>query len=128
VGADIDPYVVLGVPKDATRDEIHDAYRELARRLHPDVGLGDPAEMVRINEAWATLRDVSVGAGFVAAPGAEPSLAERHEGYRDHDERGARVERARLRVMIIATVTVLAIVFVTIFLIGFGRVGVSGHP
>ena len=31
-----DPYEVLGVSKNATDDQIKDAYRELARKYHPD--------------------------------------------------------------------------------------------
>ena len=31
-----DPYVVLGVSPKATDDEIKTAYRELARKYHPD--------------------------------------------------------------------------------------------
>ena len=31
-----DPYSTLGIPKDATREEIKAAYRELAAKYHPD--------------------------------------------------------------------------------------------
>lgn len=38
-----DPYVLLGVGQGASQDEIHDAYRKLAKRYHPDLHPGDPA-------------------------------------------------------------------------------------
>jgi uncharacterized membrane protein YkvA (DUF1232 family) len=31
-----DPYIVLGIDRGATREEIRNRYRELARRYHPD--------------------------------------------------------------------------------------------
>ncbi|MGW5370265.1 DnaJ C-terminal domain-containing protein [Streptomyces sp. NPDC004009] len=54
-----DFYEVLGVPRDADRDEIQRAYRKLARRYHPDVNK-DPAAEERfkeVNEAFSVLSD-----------------------------------------------------------------------
>lgn len=49
-------YEILGVARDATGEQIHTAYRRMARRHHPDVG-GDPDEFKKIAEAYETLSD-----------------------------------------------------------------------
>ena len=54
---EIDPYVVLGVPRTASRSEIARAYRALARLYHPDAGAPASERMIRINEAWHVLSD-----------------------------------------------------------------------
>jgi curved DNA-binding protein len=58
-GADQDFYRVLGVPRNASQDEIQRAYRKLARENHPDVNK-DPAAEERfkdISEAYNVLSD-----------------------------------------------------------------------
>ncbi len=54
-----DPYDVLGISAHADADTISAAYRELARRHHPDVSPDPNAErrMAEINAAWSILRD-----------------------------------------------------------------------
>ncbi len=53
-----DPYSVLGVDKNASEDEIKAAYRELARKYHPDNYIDNPLadlaseKMKEINEAY----------------------------------------------------------------------------
>jgi molecular chaperone DnaJ len=48
-----DYYAVLGVPKNATHDEIKKAYRKLAQQHHPDANAGNPAAEERFKEISA---------------------------------------------------------------------------
>ena len=73
-----DYYEVLGVPRDATAEDIKKAFRKLARKYHPDVSKEQDAEtrMKEVNEANAVLSDPEkrvaydqIGKGF--RPGQE---------------------------------------------------------
>ena len=56
-----DPYSVLGVSRDASDEQIKSAYRELARKYHPDSYGDNPLadlaseKMQEINEAYDTI-------------------------------------------------------------------------
>ena len=55
-----DPYKILGVSKDATDDEIKQAYRRLAKQYHPDRNPGDEAaakKMQQINAAYEQIKN-----------------------------------------------------------------------
>ena len=55
-----DPYQILGVSRDASEDEIRQAYRRLAKKYHPDLNPGDAQaaqKMNEINEAYDLLKN-----------------------------------------------------------------------
>ncbi|MGE5632479.1 MAG: molecular chaperone DnaJ [Caulobacteraceae bacterium] len=55
-----DYYEVLGVSKSATEEEIKKAYRQLAKKYHPDMNQGDKdaeAKFKEVNEAYEVLSD-----------------------------------------------------------------------
>ena len=85
-----DYYEILGVPKNATEDDIKKAYRKLAMKHHPDRNQGDEAKKAEekfkeAKEAYEMLSDaqkraaydqyghagVDPNMGWAAAPGAE---------------------------------------------------------
>ncbi len=64
-----DPYKVLGVSRDATDDEIKKAYRELARKYHPDNYANSPIadlaeeKMKEINTAYSDIQKARAEGG-----------------------------------------------------------------
>jgi DnaJ-class molecular chaperone len=60
-----DYYALLGVSRDASDTELKRAFRELARKHHPDVSPGNNGEVFReINEAYAVLSDKEARARY----------------------------------------------------------------
>ena len=55
----MDFYELLGIKKDATKEEIKKAYRDMVKKYHPDVNKSDEASkiIISLNEAKETLLD-----------------------------------------------------------------------
>jgi curved DNA-binding protein len=54
----MDHYSTLGVPRNASQEEIKKAYRNLAMTHHPDKG-GSPVEFQKINDAYEVIGDAA---------------------------------------------------------------------
>lgn len=52
-----DYYQILGVSRNASKEEIKKAYRKLAHKYHPDRKDGDEAKFKEVNEAYQALSD-----------------------------------------------------------------------
>lgn len=65
----MDPYKVLGVTPQTSDDDVKRAYRELARKYHPDNYINNPladlaeARMKEINEAYDAIMNARTGKG-----------------------------------------------------------------
>jgi DnaJ-class molecular chaperone len=82
-----DPYIVLGVSRSASADDIKKAYRQLAKRLHPDVNPGNRAieqQFKEVSAAYDLLSDPVKRARFdrgeLDAEGRERGFGFRNPG------------------------------------------------
>lgn len=88
-----DPYQVLGVPRTASDDEVRSAYRELARKYHPDNYAGHPLadlaaeKMKEINEAYDSVQ--SQRRGGKRTTGGAYTSSRPSGGYSSHTASGS---------------------------------------
>ena len=94
-----DYYETLGVPRDATSEQIRSAYRKLARRYHPDINDAEDAEerFKEVAEAYEVLSDAEkrerydrLGANW--RDGEDVSGAPGFEGFGRASSDGVRFE------------------------------------
>jgi DnaJ-class molecular chaperone len=86
-----DPYEALGVPRNASQDDIRKAYRKAAKESHPDLNPGKPEAEKRFKEINAANDIISdpdkrkrYDAGEIDETGAE--RAPQRQYYREHAE------------------------------------------
>ena len=90
-----DPYVVLGVSANSDDDEIKKAYREMARKYHPDNYRDNPLsdlaqeKMKEINEAYNEITKIRAGNSRVP-----PGGGQREYGYNPGSVEFAQVRAA----------------------------------
>lgn len=103
-----DPYQVLGVPSTATDEEVKKAYRNLARKYHPDNyhdnPLADLAQerMKEINEAYEEIqtqrkRGASTGSSYGTSSGYTGGASYGYGGYQSYAGPYQRVRMAILQ-------------------------------
>jgi DnaJ-class molecular chaperone len=76
-----DYYQTLGVKRDAPAKEIRQAYRRLARKLHPDVNPGDKAAESKFKEVNAAYEVLS-----------DPEKRKKYDRYGEHWEHADQIE------------------------------------
>ena len=98
-----DPYKVLNIPSTATDEEVKKAYRELARKYHPDNYHDNPLadlaqeKMKEINEAYAAIQKMRQrGSAAQSQYGGQSTYG--GYGYGGASAQGSPLQRARLAI------------------------------
>jgi len=78
-----DPHAVLGLPPDATPEQVAASYKRLAKRWHPDraPGLDAQRRMAQINDAYEQLRTGPAGPAAAARAPSRPRRPRRPAGW-----------------------------------------------
>lgn len=83
-----DPYKVLGLAPNASQDEVKKAYRQMAKKYHPDLHPNDPAaaqKMNEVNEAYDMLMNPEK---YAARRAQQQQQQSRPSGYYGQQSQG----------------------------------------
>ena len=69
-----DPYSVLGVSRDADSEDVKEAYREKAKKHHPDRG-GDEEKFKEVQDAYEKIREGGVGHNDFGSTRSNPGVS-----------------------------------------------------
>jgi len=59
------PYAVLGVRANSSKDSIKAVYRELCKTVHPDIPkTGNAQKFIEITKAWKVIEENHIDGGF----------------------------------------------------------------
>ncbi|WP_119270564.1 DnaJ C-terminal domain-containing protein [Taklimakanibacter deserti] len=90
-----DPYETLGVSKTASAEEVQKAYRQLAKKLHPDLNPGDKSAEEKFKDVTAAYdllgdneKRARFDAGEIDAQGAEKPQRRYYRDFADRGETG----------------------------------------
>ena len=92
---EIDPHKVLGVTADATLEEIRDAYKQKAKRYHPDAGGEDWSFRILV-QAYEMLCSARVARAAHVERRAQPPASRRDPGPSDQRDRFTREFTTRM--------------------------------
>lgn len=85
-----DPYQSLGLSKQATQDDIKNAYRALAKKYHPDLNPGN-------KEAEKKFKDIASAYEFIGTPEARAKFDRGETPEQMQEQQQQHYERARTR-------------------------------